>query len=284
MCSQHWFNIQVILQAVWTYGSFASPEKKTVCIESRRCGTGFCCRYPSQNGGFFFQKHFCITVCACVRLCSAFSSRIAVFPGCKCSSRCCESWPQASGPGQSAVLSYVLDSALAVRAAGGAGAAGPACLLPWEVGADQKHSVWCRGGLWGQREGEMGFSLSNKGLLSARFMFRALWQVTESSRVLPDVEEKNTHTRLSAPLSTLRSFEGWELSCSHSCQCLLGTFCPVWYWVAELMEMSPLWEAVAEAKWLLGMHTVLLSGSTPAVFLLAVPQALGAVSCEGYQP
>lgn len=30
---------------------------------------------------------------------------------------------------------------------------------------------------------------------------------------------------LSAPLSTLRSFEGWELSCSHSC--LLGTFCPL---------------------------------------------------------
>lgn len=43
-------------------------------------------------------------------------------------------------------------------------------------------------------------------------------------------------------------------------------------------------EAVAETKWLLGMDAVLLSGSARAVFQLAVPQGLGAVSCGGYQP
>lgn len=75
VCSQHRFNFQVILQAVCTYGSFASPEKKTVCIESRWYCPGFCYRYLSQNGGFFFQKHFCVSVFARVGLCSAFSVR-----------------------------------------------------------------------------------------------------------------------------------------------------------------------------------------------------------------
>jgi len=49
------------------------------------------------------------------------------------------------------------------------------------------------------------------------------------------------------------------------------------------MEMSPL-EAVAQTKWLLGRDAALLSGSARAVFLLAVPQGLRAVSLEGYQP